>query len=294
MSPGDWQVVRQLLVERTGEKIGRLEASPVSGGDINRAYRLSDGSLQFFVKINDIELLPMFEAEMHGLNEIRDSDSIRCPQPIVCGVTGACAFIVMEYLDLSGSMDEIRFARQLAKMHLCRQRRFGYPIDNTIGSSPQPNAYDQDWVGFWQQQRLGFQLSLAKENGFGSELFDTGMRLNQQVASFFNNYSPIASLLHGDLWGGNQGADSAGNPVIYDPACYYGDHETDLAMMELFGRPQRRFFEAYNEVFPIDPGYAQRRELYNLYHILNHANLFGASYVSQAGRMIASLLAHIQ
>jgi fructosamine-3-kinase len=200
----------------------------------------------------------------------------------------------MEYLDLSGSMDEIRFARQLAKMHLCRQRQFGYPIDNTIGSSPQPNTYDQDWVGFWQQQRLGFQLSLAKENGFGSELFDTGMRLNQQVGSFFNNYSPIASLLHGDLWGGNQGADSDGNPVIYDPACYYGDHEADLAMMELFGRPQRRFFEAYNEVFPIDPGYAQRRELYNLYHILNHANLFGASYVNQAHRMIESLLAQVK
>jgi fructosamine-3-kinase len=294
MNPSDWQVVRQLLVECTGQNINRLEASPVSGGDINRAYRLSDGSRQFFVKINDIERLPMFEAEMHGLDEIRDSDSIRCPQPIVCGVTGGFAFIVMEYLDLSGSMDEIRFARQLAKMHLCRQRQFGYPIDNTIGSSPQPNTYDQDWVGFWQQQRLGFQLSLAKENGFGSELFDTGMRLNQQVGSFFNNYSPIASLLHGDLWGGNQGADSDGNPVIYDPACYYGDHEADLAMMELFGRPQRRFFEAYNEVFPIDPGYAQRRELYNLYHILNHANLFGASYVNQAHRMIESLLAQVK
>jgi len=294
MNPSDCQVVRQLLVERTGQNINQLEASPVSGGDINRAYRLSDGSRQFFVKINNIECLPMFEAEMHGLNEIRDSDSIRCPQPIDCGVTGGFAFIVMEYLDLSGSMDEIRFAQQLAKMHLCRQRQFGYPIDNTIGSNPQPNTYDQDWVSFWQQQRLGFQLSLAKENGFGSELFDTGMRLNQQVGSFFNNYSPIASLLHGDLWGGNQGADSAGNPVIFDPAVYYGDHEADLAMMELFGRPQRRFFEAYNEVFPIDPGYAQRRELYNLYHILNHANLFGASYVSQACRMIASLLAHIK
>ncbi len=294
MNPANWQVVQQLLVERTGQNINRLDASLVSGGDINRAYRLSDGSRQFFIKVNDIERLPMFEAEMQGLNEIRDSDSIRCPQPIGCGVTGAFAFIVMEYLDLSGSMDESRFAQQLAKMHLCRQQQFGYPIDNTIGSSPQPNTYDQDWVGFWQQQRLGYQLSLARSNGFGSELFDTGMRLNQQIGSLFSNYSPGASLLHGDLWNGNQGADSAGNPVIYDPACYYGDHEADLAMMELFGRPQRRFFEAYNEVFPIDPGYAQRRELYNLYHILNHANLFGVSYVSQAGRMIASLLAQVK
>jgi len=294
MNPGDWQVVRQLLVERTGQNINRLEASPVSGGDINRAYRLSDGSRHFFVKINDIDRLPMFEAEMHGLNEIRDSDSIRCPQPIGCGVTGTFAFIVMEYLDLAGSMDEIRFAQQLAKMHLCLQHQFGYPIDNTIGSSPQPNTYDQDWVRFWQQQRLGFQLSLVKKNGSSSELFDTGMRLNQQVGSFFNNYSPIASLLHGDLWSGNQGADSDGNPVIYDPACYYGDHEADLAMMELFGRPQRQFFAAYNDVFPIDPGYVQRRELYNLYHILNHATLFGSAYVSQASRMIQNLLAQVK
>jgi len=294
MKPTDWQVVQQLLVDRTDEKIGRIEASPVSGGNINRAYRLCDGHRQYFVKINDIEKLPMFEAEMHGLNEIRESNSIRCPQPIGCGLTSSFAFIVMEYLDLSGSVDAILFAQQLAKMHLSQQQQFGYPIDNTIGSNPQPNAYEQDWVSFWQQQRLGFQLSLAKKNGFGSELFDTGMRLNQQVGNFFSNYSPIASLLHGDLWSGNQGADSAGNPVIYDPAVYYGDHEADLAMMELFGRPQRQFFEAYNDVFSIDPGYPQRRELYNLYHILNHANLFGAAYVSQAGRMIESLLAQIK
>ncbi|MCZ6578456.1 MAG: fructosamine kinase family protein, partial [Gammaproteobacteria bacterium] len=240
MKPSDWLVVQQLLVDKTGQAIGRLEATSVSGGDINRAYRLSDGQQQFFVKINNRTSLPMFEAEMHGLNEIRASDSIRCPQPIGCGKSGQFAFIVMEYLDLSGSVDATRFAQQLASMHLSRQQQFGYPIENTIGSSPQPNTYRQDWVSFWQFERLGFQLSLARSNGFGSELFDSGMRLNQQVGSFFSGYSPIASLLHGDLWSGNQGADSAGNPVIYDPACYYGDHEADLAMMELFGRPQQR------------------------------------------------------
>ncbi|MCZ6797127.1 MAG: fructosamine kinase family protein [Gammaproteobacteria bacterium] len=294
MKPSDWLVVQQLLVDKTGQAIGRLEATSVSGGDINRAYRLSDGQQQFFVKINNRTSLPMFEAEMHGLNEIRASDSIRCPQPIGCGKSGQFAFIVMEYLDLSGSVDATRFAQQLASMHLSRQQQFGYPIENTIGSSPQPNTYQQDWVSFWQIERLGFQLSLARNNGLGSKLFDSGMRLNQQVGSFFSGYSPIASLLHGDLWSGNQGADSAGNPVIYDPACYYGDHEADLAMMELFGRPQQRFFEVYNDVYPIDPGYPQRRELYNLYHILNHANLFGGAYVNQARQMIESLLAQIK
>ena len=116
------------------------------------------------------------------------------------------------------------------------------------------------------------------------------MELNQRVAKFFQGYSPVPSLLHGDLWSGNYAADSTGQPVIYDPACYYGDHEADLAMMELFGQPGNEFFSAYNEVFPIDAGYSQRRELYNLYHILNHANLFGGSYSSQAQRMINQLL----
>ena len=134
---------------------------------------------------------------------------------------------------------------------------------------------------------------MVRTKGFGNALYDAGMRLNEQLNHFFINYTPLASLLHGDLWSGNQGADSAGNPVVYDPACYYGDHEADLAMMELFGSPGQRFFDAYDDLFPIDVGYKVRRELYNLYHILNHANLFGASYVLQAKQMIASLLAQV-
>ena len=290
MNSAGLQLVQQLLTDKTGQNIGRLEASPVSGGDINRAYRLSDGQQQFFIKTNSDGRLPMFEAEMYGLDQIQRSNSIRAPRSIGCGIIGELAFIVMEYLELSGMPDPIRLAQQLATMHQFTQGQFGLAIDNTIGSTPQANDFAEDWVCFWQQQRLGYQLSLAKTNGYGNQLFNAGMRLNEQIGSFFHDYSPLASLLHGDLWSGNQGADSAGNPVIYDPACYYGDHETDLAMMELFGSPGHRFFEAYEEVFPIDSGYSQRRELYNLYHILNHANLFGGSYVIQAQRMIARLL----
>ena len=290
MNLADLQLVQKLLADKTGQNIDRLEASPVSGGDINRAYRLSDGQQQYFIKINSADRLSMFQAEMYGLDEIQRSNSIRVPRAIGCGVMAEHAFIVMEYLELSGNPDPIRMAQQLAAMHQCTQDQFGLAIDNTIGSTPQANHLARDWVRFWQQQRLGYQLSLAKSNGYGNELFDSGMRLNQRIGCFFHNYSPLPSLLHGDLWSGNQGADSAGNPVIYDPACYYGDHETDLSMMELFGSPGQKFFEAYAEVFPIDAGYNQRRELYNLYHILNHANLFGGSYVLQAQRMIASLL----
>ena len=290
MNLADLQLLQKLLTDKTGERVGRLEATPLPGGDINRAYRLSDGRQQFFIKINSAERLPMFEAEMYGLDEIQRSNSIRAPRAIGCGILADQAYIVMEYIELSNRPDPVRLARQLAAMHLCTQNQFGLAIDNTIGSTPQVNGYADDWVCFWQQQRIGYQLSLAKCNGYDNQLFDSGMRLNQRLGSFFQNYTPIASLLHGDLWSGNQGADSSGSPVIYDPACYYGDHETDLAMMELFGSPGRRFFQAYDEVFPIDPGYQARRELYNLYHILNHANLFGGSYVMQAQRMITGLL----
>ncbi len=293
MTPADLQLVRRLLLEKTGEKIGRLEAYPVSGGDINHAYRLDDGKYHFFIKTNSRERLQMFEAEQYGLDEIRRSASIRAPRPIVCGMVADQSFIIMEYLDLSGRPDPHRLSQEIASLHLFTQDKFGFAINNTIGSTPQPNSRSEDWVSFWQQHRLGYQLSLASRNGIDSEIIDAGMRLNDRIDRFFRDYTPLASLLHGDLWGGNLAADSKGNPVIYDPACYYGDHEADLAMMELFSSPGKRFFEAYNDVFPIDKGYSRRRELYNLYHILNHANLFGGSYVAQARQTIASLLAQI-
>jgi len=289
----DWQPVRQMLIDESGLKVGKLVANPVSGGSINRAYRLDDGQHQFFVKTNSSDRLMMFEAEMIGLNEIQSSNSIRAPRAFGCGMVGQQAFIVMEYLELSGRPDPVRLGQKLAVMHRYTQEQYGFTVDNTIGSTAQVNSFNRDWTGFWQQHRLGYQLSLARTNGYGKELFDSGMRLNEQVGHLFSDYTPLASLLHGDLWSGNQGADSAGNPVIYDPACYYGDHEADLAMMELFGSPGQRFFDAYDDLFPIDAGYKARRELYNLYHILNHANLFGASYVSQAEQMIASLLAQV-
>ena len=293
MSNDIWQPIRLILAETTGENIGRLDAIPVSGGDINQAWCLSDGQRKFFVKTNAHNCLPMFEAEMRGLDEIRRSCTIRVPRAIACGVQEEQAFIVMEHVKLSSRVDPARMAQQLAAMHLCTQDQYGFDMDNTIGLTSQVNDFADDWVSFWQQRRLGYQLELARSNGYGSELYDAGMRLNEQIKYFFSGYRPRASLLHGDLWSGNQGADSAGNPIIYDPACYYGDHETDLAMMELFGSPGQLFINTYNELFPIADGYSQRRDLYNLYHILNHANLFGASYVSQAQRIITSLLAQV-
>lgn len=285
-------ITRQLSL-KTGDRMGGLVASAVGGGNINQVYRLSDGRHQYFVKTNRLERLSMFEAEFQSLTEIRQSHTIRAPKPILCGVSDNEAFLVMEFLEIAGRPDGARLAQQLAALHQTTQSQFGFRIDNTIGSSLQPNTYDDDWVCFWRQHRLEQQLSLVEAQGCSHTLLDAGQCLSEQLDCFFEGYTPQPSLLHGDLWNGNQGADAEGIPMIFDPACYYGDHEADLAMMELFGGPERGFFETYHAIFPIDPGYDQRRNLYNLYHILNHANLFGGCYHEQALIMMRQLLAEI-
>jgi fructosamine-3-kinase len=233
----------------------------------------------------------MFIAERSGLEAIRASGAIRVPRVYLTGREAGYSYIAMEYIEISANPDAGRLARALAAMHGCCNELFGFDSDNTIGSNAQFNSLAPDWVEFWRRQRLGYQLELARRNGLDARLIDSGERLSQQLGQFFVSYRPRASLLHGDLWSGNWGADEQGDPVIYDPACYYGDHEADLAMMELFGRPSERFFAVYHERFAIDAGYSQRRDLYNLYHLLNHANLFGGGYAGQAQRVIDSLLA---
>ena len=197
MNTDDWQIVRHLIADQTGQRIGDLEVMPVSGGDINSAYCLSDGQHQFFIKINTRERLPMFEAEMYGLDQIQRSNSIRVPQAIGCGVAGEQAFIVLEYLNLSGHPDPTRLAQQLATMHKSTQDQFGFAIENTIGLTAQVNDFTQDWVSFWQRQRLGYQLLLAKTNGYGNALFDTGMRLNEQLNHFLvvTHHSPRCCMV---------------------------------------------------------------------------------------------------
>ena len=289
----DWNSLAAVLAEQLELPLSEPRAVPLGGGDINSSFRLEFGQARFFVKLNRLELLPMFLAEKAGLEAIRHSGTIRVPAVYRVGKEGAYACIVMEHLDLGGSPQPDVLARQLAAMHRCYGDSFGFEGDNTIGSTPQINDRCDDWIDFWRRHRLGFQLALARENGFDSRLIESGYRLADNLGSLFTGYQPLASLLHGDLWSGNQGADRAGNPVIFDPACYYGDHEADLAMMELFGGPGERFFAVYNEHFPIDAGYALRRDLYNLYHLLNHANLFGGGYPAQSQRVIDKLLSHL-
>ncbi|MDH3387660.1 MAG: fructosamine kinase family protein [Gammaproteobacteria bacterium] len=287
-----WQSLGLRLAQRLELPPGEVRAIPARGGDINQSVMLELGEHRIFVKTNRAPLLPMFEAERAGLDAIRSSATIRVPEVYLTGVESGLAFIAMEFIGFSGRPDPARLARALAAMHNSFHDRFGFECDNTIGSTSQPNPFNDDWIEFWRLHRLGYQLELARQNGFDSRLVDAGYRLAENLDGFFDAYRPRPSLLHGDLWSGNQDADADGNPVIFDPACYYGDHEADLAMMELFGHPGELFFEVYREHFPIDIGYSLRRELYNLYHVLNHANLFGGGYGAQALRMIDGLLRH--
>ncbi len=163
--------------------------------------------------------------------------------------------------------------------------------DNFIGGSPQLNVLADDWLAFWRAQRLQAQLRLAAHNRLPSKMIDRGERLMADCEIFFRSYTPEKSLLHGDLWGGNAAALEDGTPVVFDPAVYVGDREADLAMTELFGGFPKDFHSAYRNAWPLDDGYPVRRELYNVYHVLNHANLFGGSYVKQSGNAIEKVLA---
>jgi protein-ribulosamine 3-kinase len=287
----NWQSLGDSLAARLHLPVTEVTLQELGGGDISQAFRLRLGEDSFFVKTNQAQKLAMFEAERAGLDAIRQSRTIRVPQVFITGEDAGQAFIVMEYIEFGRPPAAQALAVALARLHGNFHERFGFHGDNNIGSTSQLNAFSDDWVEFWRQQRLGFQLELAAHNGFDAELVDAGNRLRENIERYFDNYHPRPSLLHGDLWNGNVAADIDGNPVIYDPACYFGDHEADLAMMELFGNPGEAFFAEYDRHFPIDAGYPVRRELYNLYHVLNHANLFGGGYAAQAMRMISGLLA---
>jgi fructosamine-3-kinase len=202
---------------------------------------------------------------------------------------------VLDHLDLqdaptSSTMEEL--GRALACLHHVTGDRFGWHRPNYIGSTPQTNTPHADWVGFFIDCRLRPQLELA--SGRANTLGRLGTQLIDRLPAFFSPYQPVPSLLHGDLWGGNAGATTDARPVMFDPAVYYGDRETDLAMTELFGGFPRRFYDAYRESWPLDDGYAQRKTLYQLYHVLNHFNLFGGGYATQAERMLHRLLSEIR
>ena len=188
-------------------------------------------------------------------------------------------FILLEQLDLQRKGDWAALARMLADLHRTTGPRFGWHRDNWIGATPQVNSWRDDWATFFLECRIQPQLALARKNGFSIPF---------SKSNLLEGHKPSPSLLHGDLWSGNAGFIDEG-PVIFDPAVYYGDREADIAMSELFGGFPREFYAAYRKAYPLDAGYEQRKHLYNLYHLLNHLNIFGAGYLAQVERTLGLL-----
>jgi fructosamine-3-kinase len=290
-----------MSVERVLEAL-RPETGPadersiraVGGGSINSSYSFDarDGS-RYFLKLNAADKLDMFTAERDGLLELAAAEAVRVPEPIATGIAGTRSYLLMEALDLGGHSGTAaaELGRRLACQHRTVRDEFGWHRDNTIGSTPQPNGRMPHWVEFLRDRRLAYQLQLAVRNGIASHVAERGEELLDRLPDFFTDYEPDASVLHGDLWGGNWGITADGEPVIFDPAVYFGDREADIAMTMLFGGFGADFLEAYQSEWPLDPGFRRRVDLYNLYHVLNHYNLFGGGYQQQAAAMLDGLLA---
>jgi len=291
----DWSGIEQRIGEASGMAFRCRQSRPLGGGSINQAWLLEGDTVRYFVKLNSAGGLAMFEAEAEGLAEIARSNTLRVPQPICWGLDGNRAFLVLEYIPLGhgGADSAQRLGEALAAMHQYQGARFGWYRDNTIGATPQYNDYCDNWVAFWRQQRLLPQLELLAANGFGGAVQRLGERVMVALPQLLADHPVVPSLLHGDLWSGNYGFDEQGAPVIFDPAVYYGDREADLAMTELFGGFPAGFYQAYQQALPLDRGYPLRKILYNLYHILNHANLFGSGYLGQAESMARKLLSEM-
>ncbi|MBI1966219.1 MAG: fructosamine kinase family protein [Betaproteobacteria bacterium] len=290
-----WQDIERSIREASGAPFAIESSGAVGGGCINQGYRVRGKDAAYFVKVNEPTRLPMFEAEAAGLAELARSSTVRVPRPVCHGANARASWIALEWIEFgrAGSAGMRELGRGLARLHRVSGERYGWHRDNTIGATQQINTPGADWVAFWREHRLGYQLKLAAGNGHRGRLQDDGARLLDRLPAFFEGYRPAPSLLHGDLWSGNAGFDANGAPVIYDPAVYYGDREADLAMTGLFGGFSPDFYSGYREEFPLDPGYARRKDLYNLYHVLNHLNLFGGGYRAQAERMITQLLASV-
>lgn len=290
-----WHDIGAQISAATNSQFVVKESYPIGGGCINQAFRVVDGLQRYFVKLNTPSSLAMFAAETDGLMEIHQSHTLRVPLPVCYGQNDDTAWLVLEYMDINhgtrGKASDLGV--QLAVMHRVTAQQFGWTRNNTIGQTPQINMLSSDWIDFWRTQRLGYQLDLAKVNGFNGKLQTLGERLIIDLDKILSGTPPSPSLLHGDLWNGNYAYDEMGNPVLFDPAVYYGDRETDIAMTELFGGFATDFYSAYRHDYPLDSGYNIRKIVYNLYHILNHLNLFGSSYRHQAEQMMNVLLAEI-
>ncbi|KLV09371.1 fructosamine kinase family protein [Photobacterium ganghwense] len=283
-----WQAISHQLSDVLDRPFRIIEKEPVEGGDINECYCIGDGNERFFVKMNDRDQLSLFETEAESLHILNEADCILVPRCIHLGTSKDKSFLILNYLPTKVLNNESGFTlgQKLARLHAWGdQPEYGFDIDNYIGLTPQPNNWRRRWCRFFAEQRIAWQLQLCNEKGISFGNIDT---ITGKVIELLMNHQPKPSLLHGDLWQGNA-AVTVNGPIIFDPASYWGDRECDIALTELFGGFPPTFYEGYQSVWPLDEDYESRKPLYNLYHILNHCNLFGGTYIAQAERMIDEL-----
>lgn len=256
-----------------------VSEQPVSGGCINQGMVIkAEGGKSFFLKVNRNIPPDMFAKEANGLKVLRVDGAPTVPEAYYVGPD----FLLLEDLSPAPRRNDYwtLFGQQLASLHQHTAAKFGFSEDNYIGITPQPNAWMEDGYEFFGEQRLLFQAHLARERGL---LDAEDYRDVERLVTRLPNLVPVQppSLLHGDLWTGNAMTDSRGAPAIIDPAVHYSWAEAELAMTTLFGSFPAAFYRAYEETRPLEPGYQNRFPIYNLYHLLNHLNLFGRSYLGQ-------------
>lgn len=266
------------------------------GGCISRSFSAQAGEERIFVKTGPLSHGDLFAAEADGLAALAAVGSHRVPAVLAQGHTDQHAYLVLEYLDLTPLSDREHGAaagRALAALHRHTGERYGWHCDNYLGTTRQHNQEHDSWPLFFARQRLAPMLALAREKGAPNDVLNQGQRVVELVPAFFLDYRPTPSLVHGDLWHGNS-AWAGDQAALFDPALYFGDRELDVAMTELFGGFPESFYVAYREAYPLSRDYQQRKDLYCLYHILNHFNLFGAGYLNQVKRMLKRLLVDVR
>ena len=290
----DQQLSRQieiLIAEKTGCESPIVRSTHASGGCIHdtKIIELEDARL-FFVKSNHNAPEQMFEQEALGLLLIASSNTIRVPE-VIGWQDEAHAFLILELIETTTKHPGFfgDFGHQLANLHRAfsdecsdsDQQKFGLERDNFLGSTRQPNSWNENWVSFWRENRFGFQFALARSNGYADNSFNKlADQLQQRLGDFLDVDEPPC-LIHGDLWSGNYMVGPTGAPVLIDPAIYFASREAEFGMMTLFGDFDAAFYDSYEEVWPFSSGAEDRIALYRLYHLLNHLNLFGVSYLSQ-------------
>jgi len=283
-----WRSLIQQLEQTLGTALTGISHQTINGGCINKTHHLRSEQGQWFIKVNEKCFLPHFRAEVAGLTALAAAEQLRVPEVVLLSTSKEQAILVLEWLSLSPGNDSCWL---LAGQHLARQHEvqlqaeYGFDEDNYLGEMVQPNPWQRNWATFFSEQRLGWQLQLAAERGYRFADIDV---LVTKAHAILKGHQPQPSLVHGDLWQGNIGF-AQGEPVVFDPACYWGDAEVDLAYSELFDSFPRHFYLGYQQIRPIDSGYSRRKPLYNLYHLLNHLNHFGEAYLQRTAESIGKL-----